>query len=317
MIGVGALNLDLFYEVPTLEMGGHSLQPGEEVVGDEKLFSDVSAALSGTEPVHRCGGGSAANTVFALSRLGYSTGLLGVTGKDENGRFLLRSMEGVDISHVKLHKRAGVCLCLIYGGERSLVGLSLSNDLFSFSPDDIDYLNSSKFVHLSSFHGDTALRHQKQMLNLLDEEVYVSFAPGEKYARRGLSQIADIVGRSRILFANRREVGLLTGKGPMEGCKALLKLGAKVIVCTLGREGSLIVTAHTSIRVPAKRSVVVDSTGAGDVYAAGFLAGYMDGATLETCGRIGTAAAALSMSSYGRGAYPDERFLRNFAREIE
>lgn len=309
--------MDLFYEVPSLTVAGHTFEPGEEVVGDEELFTDVSAALSGIEPLHRSGGGSAANTVYALSRMGYASGFLGVTGKDDSGRSVLQSMEGVDVTHVKRHQRVGVSICLLSGGERSIVGFPHSNDLFSFMEEDLGYLNSSKFVHLSSFSSDSALLLQKQLLHLLDETVYVSFAPGEKYARRGLRQIADMVGRSRIVFVNGREMRMLTGKDPVEGSKALLKLGAKVIVCTLGNEGSLIVTPNSKIRVDARRAVVVDTTGAGDVYAAGFLAGYLDGATLEVCGRIGASAAALSVSSYGRRAYPDERFLRKFALELE
>ena len=78
----------------------------------------------------------------------------------------------------------------------------------------------------------------------------------------------------------------------------------------------MIITKHSELQVPAKKAVVMDTTGAGDVYAAGFLAGYLDGATLEVCGEIASAAAALSVSAYGRGCYPDERFLRSYAREL-
>jgi len=317
VIGVGALNVDLFYKVPSLTLAGHVFEPGEEVVGDEELFTKVSRALAGQEPIARSGGGSAANTVFALSRMGYTTGFLGVTGKDEGSRFLLSSMEGVDVSHVKRYKKAGVCISLLADGERSLLAMPNSNDLFSFIAEDVGYLNSSKFVHLSSFSSDSALLLQKQLLELLDDDIYISFAPGEKYARRGLRQIEDMIGRSRIVFVNEREMGMLTGMGPEEGSRTLLDIGAKVVVCTMGREGSLITTHNSSIRVPARKAVVVDTTGAGDVYAAGFLAGYLDGATLEVCGRIGASASALSVSSYGREAYPDERFLRRFAKELD
>jgi len=317
VIGGGALNVDLFYKVPSLTLAGHVFEPGEEIVGDEELFTNVSRALAAQEPVARSGGGSAANTVFALSRMGYTTGFLGVTGKDEGSKFLLSSMEGVDVGHVKKYKKAGVCISLLADGERSLLAMPNSNDFFSFIAEEVGYLNSSKFVHLSSFSSDSALLLQKQLLELLEEDVYISFAPGEKYARRGLDQIEDMIGRSRIVFVNEREMTMLTGTGPKEGSKTLLDLGAKVVVCTLGREGSLITTYNSSITVPARKAVVVDTTGAGDVYAAGFLAGYLDGATLEVCGRIGASASALSVSSYGREAYPDERFLRKFAKELD
>jgi ribokinase len=317
VIGVGALNVDLFYEVPSLTIGGRAFEPGGEVFGDEGVFNQVSAELAKkAELISRSGGGSAANTVVALARMGYSTGFLGVAGKDEEGKYLLGSMEGVDVSHVKRYKRSGMCISMLKGGERSLLGLPNANDYFSFNEDDLGFLNSAKFVHMSSFAADSALSMQKQLVNLLDEDVYLSFAPGHFYARRGLKQIADIVERSRILFVNEREVSMLTGLGPREGSRSLLELGPAVVACTLGENGSLITTRNTELDVPAKKTVVVDTTGAGDVYAAGFLASYLDGANLETCGQIASAAAAFSIASHGREGYPDERFLRKYAREL-
>ncbi len=317
VVGVGALNVDMFYEVPSLTIGGKAFEPGGEVFGDEAAFSQVTAELAKkAKLVGKSGGGSAANTVVALSRMGYSTSFLGVVGKDDDGKYLLRSMEGVEVSHVKKYKKSGMCISMLKQGERSLLGLPNANDYFSFNEDDLGLLNSSKFVHLSSFAADSALMMQKQLVNLLDDGVYISFAPGERYARRGLKQITDLIERSRILFVNEREIEMLTGSGPKEGSKSLLELGPAVVVCTQGERGSLITTRNVELDIPAKRSIAVDTTGAGDVYAAGFLAGFIDGANLEMCGEIGSAAAALSIASYGRGSYPDERFLRKYAREL-
>lgn len=316
VIGIGALNVDMFYDVPSLELAGTRFEAGSETMDDGTLFARVSGALSGTKLLARSGGGSAANTAVALSRMGYSTGFLGMIGKDEEGQFILRSMEGVDTSNVRRYRRTGLCISLLHGGERSLLALPNANDLFSFAPEDIEYLNSAKVVHLSSFSSDSALRMQEQILELMDDDVYVSFAPGEKYARRGMKRISGIIGRSRFVFVNEREVGMLTGMSPAEGCKLMVEAGAKVVACTQGDRGSMIITRNSELHVPAKKAVVVDTTGAGDVYAAGFLAGYLDGATLEVCGEIASAAAALSLAAYGRDSYPDERFLRKYAREL-
>jgi sugar/nucleoside kinase (ribokinase family) len=317
VVGVGSLNVDLFYEVPSLNVGGKRFEPGAEVFGNEEEFSQVVAGLSGSgKLVGRSGGGSAANTAFALARMGYSAGFLGVAGKDDHGKFVLGSMAGVDISHVKKYRKTGMCISMLTRQDRSLLVLPNSNDLFSFTEEDIEYLNSSKIVHLSSFVSANALNMQKRMLDQLDERIYVSFAPGELYARRGLGQLAEVLSRSRLLFVSEREVEMLTGRGPSEGSGALLDTGPHVVACTMGEKGSLITTRTVQIPVPAKRTVVVDKTGAGDVYAAGFLAGYLDGASLEVCGQIASAAAALSIASYGRMGYPDERFLRKYATEL-
>lgn len=317
VVGVGALNVDLLYEVPSLRVGGLELAAGSKTYGNEAMFRQLLEDLERSGRLRgRSGGGSAANTAYALARLGYQAAFLGVVGKDEEGRFILGSMAGVDVSHVKRYKRSGKCISLLADGDRSLVVLPNANDMFSFTEEDIELLNASKFVHLGSFAADSALASQKMLVGYLDENVYLSFAPGELYARRGIDQLRPLLERTRILFLNQREMGLLTGQGPVEGARALLELGPHIVACTKGAEGSVIVTRNSELAVPAKRTVVTDVTGAGDVYAAGFLAGYLDGATLEACGEIASAAAALSVTAYGRDGYPDERFLRRFAQEL-
>ncbi|HOB37805.1 MAG TPA: PfkB family carbohydrate kinase [Methanomassiliicoccaceae archaeon] len=314
VVGVGALNVDLLYEVSSLRFGSMEMTPGSKTYGTEETFRTLIKEVERHgQLAGRSGGGSAANTIYALSRLGYRTAFLGVAGKDEEGDFILSSMEGVDLSRVKRHGRSGKCLSLLMGGDRSLFVIPNSNDLFSYTEEDIEFLNSSKFVHLGSFAADSALASQNALMDYLDDDVYVSFSPGELYARRGVQQLAPILERTRIMFLNGKEMRLLTGKGPEEGARMLLDQGPRVVVCTLGEDGSVIITRNSEITVPAKRTVIRDATGAGDVYAAGFLAGYIDGATLEVCGEIGSAAAALSVTSYGREGYPDERFLRRFA----
>jgi sugar/nucleoside kinase (ribokinase family) len=317
VVGVGALNVDLLYEVSSLRFGALEVVPGSKTYGTEETFHELLGELSRSgRLMGRSGGGSAANTVYALSRMGFRTGFLGVVGKDEEGRFILSSMGGVDLSRVKRHKRSGKCLSLLADGDRTLLVLPNANDMFSYTEEDIGFLNDARFVHLGSFAADSALASQKMLMGYLDDDVDVSFSPGELYARRGIEQLAPILERTRIMFLNANEMELLTGKGPEDGARVLLDAGPKVVVCTLGGDGSLIVSRNTEIAIPAKRTVVNDATGAGDVYAAGFLAGYLDGASLEVCGRIGSAAAALSVASYGREGYPDERFLRRFAKEL-
>ncbi|NLK25543.1 MAG: hypothetical protein GX307_03085 [Euryarchaeota archaeon] len=317
VVGIGALNVDLLYEVSSLCVGGVELAAGSKTYGSEAVFEHMVQELRRTgRLMGQSGGGSAANTTYALAKLGYRTAFLGVVGSDEEGKFILQSMSGVDVSRVKKHKHSGKCISLLAHQDRSLIVLPNANDFFSFTEEDIELLNSSKFVHFGSFSADSALASQKRLVEYLDERVYLSFTPGEQYAQRGVGQLAPILERTRILFLNEREMKLMTGRGPVEGARSLLESGPHVVVCTMGAEGSVIVTRNTELIIPAKRSMVIDVTGAGDVYAAGFLAGYIDGASLETCGQIASAASALSIASYGREGYPDERLLHMFAREM-
>ncbi len=316
IVGIGALNVDLLYQVRGLDIAGRRFEAGGETFGSEDELAEVIEALDREgKLLGQSGGGSAANTVYALARMGFSAGFLGVVGKDEYGRFLIRSLDGVDTGRIKRYRRSGMCISLLSGNDRSLLVLPNANDFFSFTEEDIDYVNGANFVHLSSFVSDGALAMQERLLGHLGEEVLVSFAPGELYARRGIERLRPIIERSRIVFLNDRELGLLTGRELKDGMRTILGMGPNVVACALEERGSLIVTKNSEIAVPAKKTVVVDRTGAGDVYAAGFLAGYMGGATLERCGEMGSAAAALSIASYGRSGYPDRRFLRRFLEE--
>lgn len=317
VIGVGALNVDLLYKVTSLDLAGQKFESGGEVFGDDNSFKNVLDILdNGGGLVCQSGGGSAANTIYALARMGYQTGYLGVIGKDEYGDFLLKSLPGVDIKHIKRYKRSGMCISLLKEKDRSLIVLPNSNDMFSYTEDDISYLNSARFIHMTSFVGDLAFEAQKRLFGMIDEGVDVSFSPGELYARRGLKSVRNMIARSRLLFVNERELMLLTGKTGIDGCRVLLDIGPKVIICTSGEEGSLILSKNEELLIPPKRTVVVDKTGAGDVYAAGFLAGYLDGSTLEQCGRMASTVAALSIASFGRDGYPDKRFMKTFEKGL-
>jgi len=213
VVGVGALNVDLLYEVPSLQMEGMELVAGGTTYGTEERFYQPVQELTRTgRLMGRSAGGSAANTIFALARLGYQTAFLGVVGKDKDGAFILESMSGVDVSGVKRYKNSGKCISLLAPGESSKLVLPNANDFFSYTEDDIALLNTSKFVHMGPFVADSALASQKMLLEYLDENVYLSFSPGEPYARRGIAQLRPLLERTRILFLNRSEMKLLTGK---------------------------------------------------------------------------------------------------------
>ncbi len=253
VIGVGALNVDLLYKVTSLDLAGQKFESGGEVFGDDNSFKNVLDILdNGGGLVCQSGGGSAANTIYALARMGYQTGYLGVIGKDEYGDFLLKSLPGVDIKHIKRYKRSGMCISLLKEKDRSLIVLPNSNDMFSYTEDDISYLNSARFIHMTSFVGDLAFEAQKRLFGMIDEGVDVSFSPGELYARRGLKSVRNMIARSRLLFVNERELMLLTGKTGIDGCRVLLDIGPKVIICTSGEEGSLILSKNEELLIATK-----------------------------------------------------------------
>ena len=315
VVGVGSLNKDLIYEVEGLEIAGQSFTPGAEIIGTTERYRSVLDAVEiEGHLLKKSGGGSAANAVHSLSRMGFSTGFIGTVGNDPDGEFLVRSMGGVDCSHVKRTTTTGACISLIAEQDRSLLLLPNANDELRITEDDVDYANGFTIAHLSSFAADPALKEQTILVNSLNSDVMVSFDPGEVYAKKGLDAIHPIVKRSSIMFVNDREVRNITGQSGVAGVADLLRMGPETVVLKMGAAGSTIFSGGANHFIPAKRVLVMDKTGAGDVYASGFLAGILRGWSVEDCGVFATLAAAGSVAAVGREGYPDIKMLERYER---
>ncbi|MBU2559975.1 carbohydrate kinase family protein, partial [archaeon] len=192
VIGIGALNFDYLYMVEKIAGAGE----------EETVHSLVEAP-----------GGSAANTIAGLSRLGARTGFIGTVGRDREGEFILRDMkkEKVDTSGVtKTNGATGTILGFVdKRGERALYAYPGVNDILEINKRQAKLAASAKYVHLSSFVGGGPLLAQKNLLKEL-KDTKVSFAPGMLYAGK-FSKIKPIIKKSAILFLNMDETELITG----------------------------------------------------------------------------------------------------------
>ncbi|MBI5198893.1 MAG: carbohydrate kinase family protein [Nitrospirae bacterium] len=306
VICFGAINLDLIFEIDEELALRLDIQTGYEYFKDEKELDSILYILQHEGTLrHKGGGGSAANTAVALSRLGTKTGFIGKVGEDKEGDFLLESLEDVDKKGIGRGGRSGMALCLLIKGERSIIIFSNTNDTIGI--DDIDryYAESCDIIHLTSFAGDSSFNAQKYLLSKIRPEIKVSFDPGILYAKRGIDALLPILRRTDIFFPEKKEIEILTKKTWKDGALEILKIGPKVIVCTMGEEGSHIVTADNDFHIDAPKAPVVDTTGAGDVYAAGFIASYLNRKSLKESAIDATTLASRSITGFGRGKYPE------------
>ncbi|UCE73371.1 MAG: carbohydrate kinase family protein [Methanomassiliicoccales archaeon] len=301
-IGCGALNLDRLYKVQDV------------IKGDE----EIPIVDTVEEP-----GGSAANTIYALGKLNMSAGFIGAVGSDGEGEKVLRSLSqvGIDTSHIKI--KAKVKTGLVIGfvdpkGERALYISPGANNLFSHQDMDMEYLKRADFIHMSSFVDDTQLALQKKIADVLEDRTLLSFAPGSLYAKRGFESLSPLVKRSHVLFLNEEEVRLLTGKETYESAaKFLIDSGCETVVITLGAKGCFITDGTESAHVDANKTPVIDTTGAGDAFCAGFLYGLSEKRELEKCGMIGNYLASKCISELGaRKGLPTREMLEDELAEI-
>jgi ribokinase len=289
-VGMGALNLDRLYKVEKI------------AEGDE----EIAIQEAREEP-----GGSAANTIFALGKLGMSTGFIGAIGNDDEAKVVLGSLKSVecDTSQIKIKAdaRTGLVIGIVDSkGERALYIAAGANNLLLENDIDYGYLDQVDFLHISSFVSDAQLDVQKKIVEKLKPETKLSFAPGSLYVKKGLSELEPIIKRANVLFLNESEARILTGKDYEEASEFLIGYGCKIVAVTLKEEGCYVTDGTLKEHVEAIKTQVKDTTGAGDAFCAGFLFGHSQDMELKECGRLGNFVAARCIMKIGaRSGLPE------------
>jgi ribokinase len=296
VIGFGALNVDKLFRVNRIA--------GAD---EESFIEDYAEAC----------GGSAANTVVGLARLGCKVGFVGKVSRDKEGALLLKDFrgEGVDTSGViqAKHGKSGSVLGFVdKKGARALCIDSGVNDTIALDEINVEYVSQARFLHLTSFVGEKSFQTQKKLLETLPNTVRVSFDPGALYARRGLASLESIIKSAYVLMPSALELELLTGKTDYcRGADFLIGRGVKIVGVKLGGDGCYVTDGREGHLIEAFKVKVVDTTGAGDAFCAGFLYGLLNDKSLYECGRLGNFVASRCIMKMGaRAGLP-------FARDLE
>lgn len=284
VVGFGALNVDTLLKVD-------KIASAEE----ESFIYDYMEAC----------GGSAANTMVGLARLGQSVGFVGKIADDHEGQLQIDCFqkEGVNTDGI-IHSpkgKSGVCLGFVdKKGARALYINSGVNDQIEFREIQASYITDTQFLHLSSFVGEKSFRAQKKLMSFLPDSVKVSFDPGSLYAQKGLSAIEPIIQNSFVMMPNALELELITGEREIpKGAQMLIDMGVEIVAVKMGDKGCYISNGEEKMTLQPYKVPVVDTTGAGDAFDAGFLYGLVHNRTLEDCGRLGNFVASRSVMKMG------------------
>lgn len=241
-------------------------------------------------------GGSAANTAVGLARLGLKTGFIGKVSDNREGKLLLNDFkrQNVDVDGIIVSKegRSGVAMGYVdTKGDRALYIDPGVNDSLELKEIDLKYAGNTAFLHLTSFIGEKPFKAQKELVRGL-RDVRISFDPGELYARKGLTVLKLMIERSFVMLPSENELKLLTGKKYDEGSKILMKKGVSIVAVKLGERGCYVTDGKESYLVEPYKVEVVDTTGAGDAFCAGFLYSLIKNKDLYECGRFGNFVAS-------------------------
>ena len=293
-LGIGSPIVDMLAQVEEVFLGKISGEKGGmELVSTEELSGIV--ALLDSPPLKACGG-SAGNTSFAIARLGAAASFLGQLGSDADGAFYADSFgaQGGDKTKFKYLSTVHTARCLSLvtpDSERTMrtdLGAAALLDPESITREDFSGID---FVHIEGyllFNPDLALK----VLSTAREagcEVSLDLGAFEVVTAAGKNLETLLEKYVDYVFANEDEAKAFTGSAdPKVGLESLGKF-CRVAVVKLGAEGTLLAERGSEpLFVPAfKAEKVVDTTGAGDFWAAGFIWGMLEGRSLQDAARAG------------------------------
>ena len=295
ILGIGNALVDIMIPIDNDQLLGElELPKGSMQLVDKERSTRILQRLKGYAQ-SQSAGGSTANTIHGLGMLGASTGFIGVVGEDEFGGSFVRDMinAGVDLHMIHSKNETGRVIALVSPDfERTFathLGASAEfteEFIGNFKFDSYQYLQIEGFLVQDHILVRNAAARGKAagLTTSIDLASYNVVEANREFLDEIIGRYIDIV------FANEEEARALTGLEPR---KALDEIASrvKIAVVKTGSKGSLIKSGEEVWEIGVIPVSPVDTTGAGDLYASGFLYGLSEGKPLETCGNYGAVLA--------------------------
>ena len=272
-------------------------------------------------PAREVSGGSAANTLAGLAALGAKCGFIGQVAEDQLGEVFAHDIRAAGIAYATA-PRAGdppTARCLIFvspDGQRTMNPYLGASQFLPAAALDETAIASAQVLYLEGYLWDpeeprAAMRQAIAAARKAARKVAFTLSDAFVIERHGADFRAMIeTGDIDILFANHVELAALTGEDDFETGLAVLAPKVPVLVVTRSEKGAVAIADGERCDVAAEPvEQVIDTTGAGDLFAAGFLYGHVRGAPLAQCLRIGAICAAEIISHYGARPEADLREL--------
>lgn len=299
VVGFAAINEDRIryvdYEVKESEV--FSREPPRKLENNEQAFL----------------GGSVVNTLVGLAKFGFSVAALGKLGNDETGNRGENKLKkyGIEFFGTRdLQFNSSVARIEVGSNkQRKIILYPGSNDRIEW--DDVnqhlDLIRSSNLFHSSTFACAYSMSSLKTQIKLAEESNKTSLSFGMLYCDLFEKQpllIKNLLKAIDILILNEEEIERLANENYEDSARSLIrKFNIEVIAVTLGRKGSYVVGRTEEHFIKPRPVKVVDTTGAGDAYSAGFLAAYLNDKDLNTCGLWGNRNAERCIGVHGAVDY--------------
>jgi sugar/nucleoside kinase (ribokinase family) len=320
VVGIGNAIVDIIGRCDDAFLKARDLKKG----GMQLLFdvAGVEALYAGMGPAVEISGGSAANTIVGVASLGGRAAFIGKVADDELGHIFAHDIRAAGVAFDTPPAKGGAptarsLILVTPDGERTMntfLGVSPELDNGAIKAETIA---AGRIVYLEGYLFDrdaakAAFREAAAIAAKAGRQVALTLSDGFCVDRHRDEFRSLIKSQVDILFANESEITSLYQTASFDDAARQAAADVKLAVLTRSAKGAVIHSDGKTIAVPAVPvPKVVDTTGAGDLYAAGFLYGHATGKDLETCGKLGSLAAAEIISHVG--ARP-EQALSELAR---
>ena len=296
---VGELNVDLV-------ASGLGSEP---ILGQEILAEGFEITLGSASAIFACG----------IANLGRGVTFISRVGADDFGGFCAAALakKGISTNHIKISEGAktGVTIVLSTREDRALVTYLGAITELGFADVPLEALENHRHLHLTSYFLQSNLRPHfaRLMTEAKKLGLTVSFDPNSDPTQSWDEQIFDVIQQTDILFLNETEAKQLTSQIDLGA--AIRRLGAycPCVAIKLGSNGAMALREGEIITTEGFEVEAIDTTGAGDSFAAGFVHFFLDGKDLRECLTFGNACGALSTTQAGgTNAQPNLRQLQDF-----
>jgi sugar/nucleoside kinase (ribokinase family) len=307
VVGIGNAIVDVLVQAEEAFLDDHGLHKGTMALVDESQAERLYASVG---PGLETSGGSAANTLAGIAQLGGRAAFIGRVRDDQLGAIFSHDIRSVGATYTTPPAGSGPstarCLILVTpDAQRTMctyLGASVNLDPADL---DLDLVAQAKVLYLEGYLWDSdeakqaflaaaevARRHGGQVALSLSDAFCVD------RHRQSFQELVD--GHVDLLFANEMEITSLYEANSFEDAAEQVRGRCRVAALTRSEAGSLVLSGDQSIAIaPFRLGNLVDTTGAGDLYAAGFLHGYTRGDSLERCGQLGSLCAGEVVTQLG------------------
>lgn len=316
VLGIGNAIIDIISRCDDSFLTARNIEKGAMILVDE---TQAEALYADMGPAVEVSGGSAGNTIACIAALGGKAAYVGSVADDQLGAVYAHDIRSLGVEFTTAYDTSGIATARSFilvspDGQRTMnTFLGACQNL---GPKDIDeaQIRRARVVYMEGYLWDP-VEAKKAFIKAMD----IASAAGGKVALtlsdsfcvgRYREEFLDLVhNRVDILFANEAEIMSLYQVDTFEEAILQVKTHAEIAVLTRSEKGAVIISADQCLTIPAHPTEVVDTTGAGDLYAGGFLYGYSKGYDLETCGRIAAICAAEIISHIGARPEADLKAL--------